>query len=121
MPLILYLEYLKGELKITRKIHNSFETMANISVASVAMTYMMDSSKTLVLIINWMLYFGETLDDSLISPNKTCSYGIHISDDPLDIAREFGIKTDESFIPFLTEGLAIYFKSHISLDEELKY
>ena len=68
-----------------------------------------------------MLYFRQTLDHSFIDPNQIHSYDIPVSDDLFDMARKFGINTDELFIPFLTGESTIYFESHVSLDDELEY
>ena len=57
-----------------------------------------------------MLWFGNTLVDSLINPNQLREYGLFVIDDPFN-ANEFGIDADEYFIQFNTKGTIVYFNS----------
>ena len=64
-----------------------------------------------------MLWFGNTLADSLMNPNHLREYGLLVKDDPFN-ANEFGIDVDEDFIQFDTKGTIVYFNSRVPTDWE---
>lgn len=84
--------------------HDSFDSLGDIPVARVATAYTADSGQTYILIINEALYFGSTMNHSLINPNQIHSYGIAVCNDPFDPSRDLGIDRCDLFIPFLTLG-----------------
>lgn len=112
---------LTGQTCEVKGFHQAFEALRDIPVAQVASAVTINGGKTVVLIINEALYFGNQLDHSLINPNQIRSFGIPVSDDPFDHQREFGIDYDEDcFIPFSTEGCTVYFDSYVPSDEQLE-
>ena len=101
--------------------HDSFNTVPNVPVAQVATAFIHPTThETFILIINEALYFGSTMDHSLINPNQIRSYGISVSDDPYDKSRPFGIDHEDIFIPFQTKGSAVYFDSFVPSDSDLE-
>jgi hypothetical protein len=60
-----------------------------------------------------MLWFGTLLPNSLINPNQIRSYGHEVNDDPFDLSRDFGINSENAFIPFDTTGTVIHFESRV--------
>ena len=64
-----------------------------------------------------MLWFRNTLANSLINPNQPRAYGILEKDEPFN-ANEFGIDADENFIHLYTTGKIVYFNSHVPTDWE---
>ena len=62
-----------------------------------------------------MLWFGNTLADSLMNPNQLRAYGILVKYYPFN-ANEFGIDADEYFIQFDTKGTRVFFNSRVPTD-----
>ena len=79
------------------------------------------TEETIVLLFHECLYYGTQLEHSLINPNQIRYNGIDTWDNPFDKSRNFGIEIDNStFIPFLTKGTKIYFKSRTPTYDELR-
>ena len=79
-----------------------------------------DSGEIVIVIIRQGLWFGRSLDHSLINPNQLRVYGCVVNNDPTDKSRFFGIDTNQDFrIPFETEGAVVKWKSWVPTDEEL--
>ena len=72
-----------------------------------------------ILIVNQELYYGASLDHSVINPNQTRHFGIPVSDNPYDSERDFGINHDDQFIPFKSEGSTVFFKYFVPTDAEI--
>ena len=71
-----------------------------------------------ILIVNQALYFGASLDHSLINTNQIRNFGIPVSDNPYDSGRSFGIDHEDQFIPFKTEG-SNFFNYFLPTDDEI--
>jgi hypothetical protein len=100
--------------------HKSFKAIPEVPVATVATAWDdPDTSQTFILIIHQALYFGSQLDHSLINPNQIRVAGIGVCDDPFDRYRRIGIESEQTFIPFRTEGNTIYFESRVPTQTEL--
>ena len=107
-----------GQSCDVKGFHDSFDSLKNIPVAQVATAIQRDG-RTFVLIINEALYFGSSMDHSLINPNQIQSYGIPVCDDPYDKARDFGISHDDLFLPFDTCGSTVFFETFVPSDDDL--
>lgn len=70
-----------------------------------------DKGRTHLLVINEALYFGQSMDHSLINPNRIRMFGYKVNDDPFNHDRPFGIDHPDVFVPFDTEGTTIFFNS----------
>ena len=66
-----------------------------------------------ILIINEALFFGKSMDHSLINPNQIISFGIPVSDDPFVRTQKFGINHEDMFIPFRTEEKIALFSTYV--------
>ena len=73
--------------------------------------------KEYLLVGNEMLWFVNTLADSLINPNQLRSYGLLVKDNPFN-ANDFGVDADEYFVQFNIKGTIVYFNSRIPIDWE---
>ena len=102
-----------------RGFHESFDAIKDIPIASAATAITDENGVTYILVVNEALYFGSTLDHSLINPNQIRHYGIPVSDDPYDPNRELGIDHEELFVPFQTRGATICFESRVPTTHEL--
>ena len=89
-------------------------------VATAATAYTTSDGTTYILIVNESLYFGSSLDHSLINPNQIRHYCIPVSDDPYDSGRPFGIDHNELFIPFAASGSTVQFIYRVPTDHELE-
>src|SRR6056300_44752 len=97
------------------------EGILDVEVATCATAFTCpETGHNWILIVNEGLYFGASLDHSLINPNQIRIFGIPVWDNLFDPDKEMGIKTEEIFIPFQTNGATIFFESHVPTDQELK-
>ena len=109
-----------GQSCDVKGFHETLDTMKDIPVANCATAWRHPASgRVYILIVNEALYFGSSMDHSLINPNQIRAYGIKVWDNPYDTEREFGIELDDFVIPFDTEGSTIHFESHLPSDAEL--
>jgi hypothetical protein len=65
-----------------------------------------------------MLWFGTQMPQPLINPNQIRAYGIDVNDDPFDSTRDFGIDSEQAFIPFDTTGTVVHFESRTPMEWE---
>lgn len=100
--------------------HSDFEAIEDVPVARAATAVQNEDGAIYILIVNEALYFGPSLDHSLINPNQIRHFGIPVSDDPYDKSRSFGIDHEDLFIPFHTAGSTVYFDSYVPTDEEIE-
>jgi hypothetical protein len=68
-------------------------------VAQVATAITTENGETVVLVINKPLYFGNSMDHSLINPNRIQAFGIEVSDNPYDEVHRFGVSHEDWFSP----------------------
>jgi len=73
---------------------------------------------TYILIINQGLWFGDTLNHSLINPNQIRYNGITVQDNPFE--DEVGIHTDVAFIPFFRRQTVVYCDTRAPTRDELE-
>ena len=74
-----------------------------------------------LLVSDQMLWFGDSLQNSLINPNQIRANGIPVYDDPFDHSNAFGVASDMVFIPFNTTGTIVHFESRVPNDWEAKH
>ena len=84
--------------------HDNFKVIEDVTIARVATLIHNEHRRVHILIVNQELYFGASLDHSLINTNQIRHFGILVSDNPYDSGRDFGIHHDYQFIPFKSEG-----------------
>jgi hypothetical protein len=78
--------------------------------------------ESFILIIHEALYFGSSLDHSLVNPNQLRAHGLIVHDNPYkpDPERSMGIMiTDHKKLPFRSDGSTIYFTTWFPSEEEL--
>jgi hypothetical protein len=91
--------------------HANYPAMDQIPVATCATAVDMPDGAVVVLIIHEALYFGQSMDHSLINPNQIRITGIPVNDNPFDLSKPFGIDHPEVHIPFATDGATVYLTS----------
>ena len=69
-----------------------------------------------MLIVYQALYFGESLDHSLINPNQIRHFVIPVSDNQYDSGRDFRIDHEDQFIHFKTELSTVFFDYFVLTD-----
>ena len=99
--------------------HEELAGLTNVPVATVATGYQSPGGEVFILIMHEVLYFGDTMNHSLINPNQIRHFGIPVSDNSFDTDKPFGIDHDDMFVQFKTEGVAVYFDSFFSTQEDL--
>ena len=80
----------------------------------------MDEGKEYLLVGDEMIWFGNTLADSLINPSQLREYGLLVKENPFN-ANEFGIDAYEDFIQFDKKGTIIYFNYRVPTDWEMTH
>jgi len=93
--------------------------MTDIPIATCFTAYTDDQGITYILVFNEVLWFGNSMDHSLINPNQIRITGIPLSDNPFDKSKELGIDTTSCFVPFKTAGTTIFFESRVPSHEEI--
>ena len=73
-----------GQLCDVKCFHNSYEAIINVPVCRSETAVVHDDSTFYILIGNEALFFGKSMDHSLIKPNQIRSFGIPVSNDPFD-------------------------------------
>ena len=109
-----------GQTCDVQGFHDNFDSIKDVPIGTVATVFRDEHGARHALIIHEALYFGNDMDHSLINPNQIRHFGIPVSDDPYDSTRDFGIDHAELFIPFETEGCAVYFDTSVPTDEDLE-
>mmetsp|Transcript_2147 Transcript_2147/g.3294 ORF Transcript_2147/g.3294 Transcript_2147/m.3294 type:complete len:1178 (+) Transcript_2147:1032-4565(+) len=108
--------------------HSDMTPMQNIPVATVATAFDDPvTQETYVLIFYEALYFGDTMEHSLISPMQLRHNGLKVDQTPrqYDIELSHGISfpnddQHELFIPFHLHGCISYFSTRIPTDREMQ-
>ena len=108
--------------------HSDMAPMQNIPVATVATAYDDPvTQETYVLVFFEALYFGDTMEHSLVSPMQLRHNGLRVDQTPrqYDANSNHGItfpKDDEHdlFIPFHLHGCISYFSSRLPTDSEME-
>ena len=77
--------------------HDDYEAIKDVPIARVATAYCDGSGITYILVINEALFFGTSMDHSLINPNQICHNGIPVSDNPYDSGRAWASTMRHSF------------------------
>ena len=96
--------------------HNSYKAIANVPVDRAATAVVHDDGNVYILMFNGALLFGNSMDHSLINPNKIRLFFLTVSNDPFDRTQEFGIDHEELFIPFKTEVETVLFDAYVPSD-----
>ena len=110
-----------GELcSVLLPFSKDYDPTLNIPVARCATTYTCppDSGQSILLIADQVLYFGDSMDHTLINPHQIRSHGYSLCDDPWDPNRTLGLDTEHLFIPFLLYHRlyrSLYFSFSVSL------
>lgn len=101
--------------------HDSFNSINDIPVACGATKWTNpENGQTYILYVNQGLYFGSSMDHSLINPNQIRHFGIEVSDDPFDLRRLFGINHPDMQLKFQKDGTTIYFETSLPSPEDLE-
>ena len=95
----------------------TYNPAQEITIARYCRVWTLDEGKEYLLVDDEMLWFGNTLADSLINPNQLREYGLLVKGNPFN-ANEFGIDADEEFIQFDTTGTIVCFDSRVPTDWE---
>ena len=94
--------------------------MKDVPIATVATGITTDDGRVYVLVFNEVLYFGDTMDHTLVNPNQIRHYGVSVSNNPFDEDKLFGIDHDEVFVPFSTSGTTVYFESFYPTQDQME-
>ena len=110
-----------GQMCNVKGFHEGLGGMSEIPVATCATAWDHPiNNKTYILLLHKGLYFGKSLDHSLINQNQVRYNDVELYDNPFDEGRPFGIIAGNITIPFDSQGSTIFFKSMFPTDDELK-
>ena len=84
--------------------HGDLSPINNVPIATVATEWSdHHTGESYIIIINEVLYFGDSMDHSLVNPNQIRAFGIDVFDNPYDYDpdRSMGIMlNDRKRLPF---------------------
>ncbi len=100
---------------------SEYSPIKNVPIVNASTAYTNEESgETVVLRFNQVLWYGKKLSMSLINPNQIRHFGLTVSDDPTDKAREFGIVGDGVWVPFEMSGTTVFFRSRVPTQWEME-
>ena len=113
---------LTGEVCEVTPFLDSYEPITEIPLARCGTVWTDPlTTQDYLLVGDQMLWFGSQLSNSLLNPNQIRAYGVGVFDNPFDPNTNFGVASDEAFIPFDTKGTIIYFESRVPNEWELSH
>ena len=109
--------------------NSSYQPMTGIPIATAGTVYDdPDTGTSFLLIFHQALWFGDTLEETLICPNQIRANGHRVDDTPRQFSGEsiHGMMTETEsterkvFIPFTLNGVISRFESRIPSQDELE-
>ena len=85
-----------------------YDSMQDVQISTWLTVYTDEYGRTWILALDEVLWFGTSMDHSLMNPNQIWMTGIPVSDDPFDYNRKLGIACKKMFIPLRTDGNTVY-------------
>ena len=96
-----------------------YDPMQYLQIATFTMAYIDEYRRTWIIVFDDVIWFGTSMDQSLINQTNICMAGISVSDDPFDENRKLGIVHEKVFILFDTDGKIVYFDSRVTTQREI--
>ena len=87
----------------------SYGLMHDFYIATCLTSYTDEFGRTWILFFNEFFWFGTIMEHSLINPNQIQMTVMPVSDYPFDDNQKLGISHRKVFVPFNTDGTAVYF------------
>ena len=104
--------------------HDDLTPIPDVPIATVATAWSDPlTGRGYILIIHEALYFGSSMNHSLINPNQLRSYGVTVHDNPYerDPSRAIGIEIDDNDrLPFHSQGSMVFFNTRYPDDDEME-
>ena len=113
---------LSGEYCNGSPFSADYKPKTNVPIArKCAATYTCPEScgKSVVLVADQVLWFGNELHCSLINPHHIRSHGDSVCDDPWDPNQSLGLDLEGIFIPLDLSGPNLFFESRVPTDWEM--
>ena len=97
-------------------------TSTSIPIATCATAYTFPTTgETFIIVHPEMLYFGPSLDHTLLNPNQIRKFGVPYWDNPYDPHHDMSIELPNGYtIPLITRGTKIGFTSRVPTTQELE-
>ena len=114
----IWLHELTGQTCSVALFSASYEPTSDIQVATCLTVYTDEYGRTLILIFHEVLWFGSSMDHSLVNPNQIRINGTPVLDYPFNNNRWFGIHHEDVFVSFTTDGNTVYFNTRVPTDVE---
>ncbi|MGH3054118.1 MAG: hypothetical protein ACRDL7_03970, partial [Gaiellaceae bacterium] len=117
---------LSGQVCDVGGFHQSFQTLSDVPIATVATAYDdTNLQETLILVFPQSLYFGSSMENSLLCPNQLRANGIVVDTCPRQYTKGESLhgiysSNDDIFFPFSMHGCISYLPSRLPTDDELK-
>ena len=107
-----------GEECEVAPFHGDYSALQNIPVGKCCSVWTSpDTGEEFLLVIDQALWFGSSLEHSLVNPNQIRDFGIPVWDDPYTTGK-FGIELDSFDLPFDSVGTIVFFESRCPTAEE---
>ena len=91
----------------------SYEPMQDVLTYTCLTVYTYKYRRNWIIFFNEVLWFGTSMDSSIINTNQIGMTGIPFSDDYYDDNWKLGISHKNVLIPFRTGGTTVYFDSRV--------
>ena len=114
----LFLHKLTGQTCTVTPFSATYKPILDVLIATCLTAYTDGYGRKSILVFYEVLWFRSIMDHSLVNPNHIRVTGTPVSDDPFDSTRVLGIKHEDAFIPFRTDGTTIYFDTRVPTKEE---
>ena len=113
-----WLHEITGQTCTVAPFSATYEAISDVPIATFLTAYIDSYGRTWILVFCEVLWFGSSMNHSLVNPNHIRTTGTPVSDDPFDSTRALGINHEDAFIPCRTNGTAIYFDTRVPTKEE---
>ena len=86
----------------------SYDPMKGVKIDTCLTAYTYEYGRTWIILFNEVLWFGTSMDHSIINPNQIWMAGIPVLDGPLENSIKLGITHEKVFVPFSTYVRTVY-------------
>ena len=83
--------------------------MQDVKIVTCLTAYTDEYGQTWIIFFNAVLWFGVSMDHSIINPYQISMAGLPVSYYPFDKNQKLGTAHEKVFTPFSNDGTTVYF------------
>ena len=101
---------------------DTYESVKNVPIVNAATAWQSPlTGQTYILVMNEVLWMGDSMDNTLFNPNQFRHYGTKVQDNPVAESPLSIINDEHEFsMEMAMDGTIVYFESHTPTEEELR-